>query len=101
MTEIIKTKESGIWTTVTGKKIRVCDMSNGHLENTINMIGLEYVNAYKKLRREGYSSFMAVEMIVIPEIVKEMITERDKRQMSLGEPEVTMDHILGLRGIGS
>jgi len=57
-----------IWTTREGKEIKVCDMSEAHVRNTLNMI----------LRNRRETSEMIIEML---ETLNEAIQEEHKKHM--------------------
>jgi len=47
-------KQTKLWTTKTGRKIRICDMSDSHLLNAVKMLRRYAKSAYENAITNGY-----------------------------------------------
>lgn len=97
-------KRTKIWTTKNGRKIRVCDMEDSHLINTIRLLERHSYQARDEAIRAGYSALsmmqgemaiMAIEQDIsvlesddesmMPEIYFDMLDEANDRQLDLAK----------------
>lgn len=69
---------SGIWKTKDGTEIKICDMTDNHLKNTIRMIENKYIE-YELEQEELLSSERDITPPHYPDVYFELKSELEKR----------------------
>ena len=72
-------KQTGIWTCRDGTEIRICDMSDNHLRNTVNLLTPKIDTHLCKLLSRSYDGDIWINLEDICPVYDEMVIEMNRR----------------------